>query len=65
MKQILLLSFWCLAIFALVLISGDVMAQPPGMPGAPTQAPIDGGLSILALSGGAYALKKFRDNKKG
>lgn len=64
MKQWLQIGLWCLAIFSLVLITGDLMAQP-WLPEAPSQAPIDGGLSILALSGGAYALKKFRDNKKG
>ena len=39
-----------------------VQAQP-GLPSAPTQAPIDGGLSLLAAAGGAYAIKKLRDKK--
>lgn len=38
-----------------------IQAQPPGMPATPSQAPIDGGLGILAAAGGAYALKKLRD----
>ena len=40
-----------------------VMAQPELFP-APDQAPIDGGLSLLAAAGGAYAIKKLRDKKK-
>jgi len=60
-KSILLFS---LLVIALVFGYHDLIAQPPGMPGAPDQAPIDGGLSILALGGGAYALKRLRDLKK-
>ncbi len=37
-----------------------VMAQPPGLPATPDQAPIDGGLSLLAVAGGAYAWKKLK-----
>ena len=33
---------------------------PPNPPGAPTQVPLDGGLGLLALAGGAYAAKKLR-----
>ena len=46
----------------LVLITGVelLMAQPPGMPGSPEQAPL-GGLAILAGAGGLYAAKKLRD----
>ena len=39
-------------------------AQPPPPPSKPTQAPIDGGLGLLAAAGGAYAIKKLRDRKK-
>jgi hypothetical protein len=38
----------------------DLIAQPPGLPSAPDQAPIDGGLGLLAAGGAAYALKKLR-----
>lgn len=48
------------ASFLIALFSTLVIAQPPGMPGAPSQAPIDGGLSFLAAAGGIYALKKIR-----
>lgn len=33
---------------------------PPGLPGSPTQTPIDGGVGLLAMAGGAYALRKMR-----
>jgi hypothetical protein len=40
-----------------------VFAQPPGLPSAPSQAPIDGGLGLLAAAGGAYAFKRLRGKK--
>ena len=48
--------------FTLVAIT-ELMAQP-GLPGNPSQAPIDGGLGLLAIGGGAYAWKKLKENKK-
>lgn len=36
-----------------------VLAQP-GFPSPPDQVPIDGGLGILAVAGGAYAWNKLR-----
>ncbi|MEX0721679.1 MAG: hypothetical protein WD059_13485 [Balneolaceae bacterium] len=57
-------SLLILAAIALVLIlTSIVMAQPPGLPSSPDQAPIDGGLGFLAAAGGAYAIKKIRDKK--
>jgi hypothetical protein len=57
MKSVLILFF----AFALILIATTViLAQPPGLPDAPSQAPIDGGLGLLAATGGAYAWKKLR-----
>ena len=47
----------------LVLIMVTLVQAQPGLPSAPTQAPIDGGLSLLAAAGGAYAIKKLRDKK--
>lgn len=35
----------------------------PMFPDDPAAAPIDGGLSLLAAAGGAYAIKKLRDKK--
>ena len=51
-------------VITLTVTTTVVLAQPPGMPSAPSQAPIDGGLSILALGGTAYALKRLRDKNK-
>ncbi|HCT52672.1 MAG TPA: hypothetical protein DF712_09450 [Balneola sp.] len=47
---------------ALILMS-LAMAQP-GLPTAPSQAPIDGGLGLLAAAGGAYAYKKLKSKSK-
>ena len=54
-----------LFILALVMLYVNewVLAQP-GLPGNPDQAPIDGGLGLLAAAGGTYAVKKLRDKKK-
>ncbi|MEX0723465.1 MAG: hypothetical protein WD053_06295 [Gracilimonas sp.] len=60
MKTTLLLLF---AITIVLIVSTIVLAQP-GLPQAPSQAPIDGGLGLLAAAGGSYALKKLRDKKK-
>lgn len=51
--------FLMLLLPALGLFGGDLLAQP-GLPSAPTQAPIDGGLALLAAAGGAYAWKKLK-----
>ena len=48
------------ACFLIMIFSIAAEAQP-GLPGPPSQAPIDGGLSLLAAAGGAYAIKKLRD----
>jgi hypothetical protein len=51
-----------LFMLTLTLVFADAaFAQvPPMLPGAPNQAPIDGGLGLLAAAGGAYAWKKLR-----
>ena len=52
----------------ILLQSSDVYAQgvpgPPGFPSNPDPVPIDGGLSLLAAAGGAYAIKKLRDKNR-
>jgi len=61
-------AFWLVLIsilFISVILFGlpdYIMAQPlpPGLLDTPDQSPIDGGLSILAAVGGAYAVKKLR-----
>ncbi len=49
-----------LTLLFLVIASGVLMAQP-GLPNSPSQAPIDGGLGLLAAAGGMYAWKKLRN----
>ncbi len=58
------LSIPLIAVAILLVSAAVVFAQPPGLPSAPSQAPIDGGLGLLAAAGGAYALKKLRGSKK-
>tara|TARA_R110000868_G_scaffold383578_4_gene650610 strand:- start:18679 stop:18879 length:201 start_codon:yes stop_codon:yes gene_type:complete len=53
-----------LTIVFLIIATNIALAQP-GLPNAPSQAPIDGGLGLLAAAGGVYAFKKLRDKKKG
>ena len=38
------------------------MSQP-SLPSNPPQAPIDGGLGLLAAAGGVYAYKKLKGKK--
>lgn len=58
------------SVFVLVILfvaapyCADLIAQPPGLPTAPDQAPIDGGLGLLAAGGAAYAWKKLRSGKR-
>lgn len=47
----------------IVLITTNIVFAQPSIPAAPSQAPIDGGLGLLAAAGGGYALKKLRDRK--
>jgi len=51
-------------LFTLLVFSASVAlaADPPGLgnPGSPDPIPVDGGLSLLAVSGGAYAWRKLR-----
>lgn len=60
---------FCAAAVCVVLLpslSETVNAQappPPSLPSTPDQAPIDGGLGLLAAAGGAYAWKRLRNNK--
>jgi hypothetical protein len=49
-----------------LIMATAAMAQvpPPNLPGSPEQAPIDGGLAILAAAGGAYAWRRLRSDEK-
>lgn len=48
---------------ALLLFVTEIALAQPGLPSAPSQAPIDGGLGLLAAAGGAYAYNKLRNRK--
>ncbi len=56
-------ALYTLTVSILTLAPAVLMAQP-NMPSAPTQAPIDGGLSLVALAGGAYAVSRLRKGRK-
>ncbi len=58
-------TYLILFIISILLITTCMVFAQPGLPGPPSQAPIDGGLTLLAAAGGAYAIKKLRDKKKG
>lgn len=61
MKYALLIILTVVFVFVL---PGLLLGQPPSFPTPPPQAPIDGGLGVLAVAGGAYALNKLRNRKK-
>ncbi len=48
-----------------IVVEAQGIPGPPGFPSDPADAPIDGGLSLLAAAGGAYAIKKLRDKRNG
>ena len=48
---------------AILLFATEFAMAQPMLPDAPSQAPIDGGLTLLAAAGGAYAIKKLRAKK--
>lgn len=52
-----------LALIMIVAFMSALIIAQPGFPVTPNQAPIDGGLGLLAAAGGAYAIKKLRDKK--
>lgn len=64
------LSLFLILTTALVfLFTSFILAQPGGglppmLPGNPNQAPIDGGLGLLAVAGGAYAYKKLKNRRR-
>ena len=49
-----------LSIAVLVVLGTAVVYSQPSFPSNPPQAPIDGGLGLLAAAGGAYAYKKLK-----
>jgi len=53
-----------LTVIKILIFYATAATAQPALPSPPDQAPIDGGLGILAAAGGAYAIKKLRDRKK-
>lgn len=49
---------------AMLLLTGDMLFAQPSLPMGPSQAPIDGGLSLVAAGGAAYAWKKLKRRKQ-
>jgi hypothetical protein len=57
-----------LLVITVVILTGDLsFAQPPppALPIDVDQAPIDGGLGLLAAGGATYAWRKFKNKTKG
>ena len=52
-----------LNIAVIVALGTGVMYGQPTLPSNPPQAPIDGGLGLLAAAGGAYAYKKLKEKR--
>ena len=49
-----------LSIAVIVALGTTIVYSQPSLPSNPVQAPIDGGLGLLAAAGGAYAYKKLK-----
>ena len=51
------------ALMTIMIAAMEVVIGQPSLPSNPPQAPIDGGLGLLAAAGGAYAYKKLKGKK--
>ena len=51
------------ALMTIMIAAMGVVMSQPSLPSNPDQAPIDGGLGLLAAAGGAYAYKKLKGKK--
>ena len=51
------------ALMTIMIAAMEVVMSQPSLPSNPDQAPIDGGLGLLAAAGGAYAYKKLKAKK--
>ncbi len=56
-------TYLIIFIISIILITTNLVFAQPGLPAPPSQAPIDGGLGLLAAAGGAYAYKKLKGRK--
>ena len=50
-------------LMTIMIAAMEVVMSQPSLPSHPDQAPIDGGLGLLAAAGGAYAYKKLKGKK--
>lgn len=57
------MKYLSISILLALLFTGELIAQP-GLPSTPSQAPIDGGLGLLAALGGMYAIKKLKGSRE-
>lgn len=63
MKKVILIVV--VIAIAVIFLPDLLMGQPPPPPSKPIeQAPIDGGLALLAAAGGAYGYKKLKGKKE-
>ncbi len=60
-KKYLFITF--VIIMVVLALNSTLSVAQPTLPSAPDQAPIDGGLALLAAAGGAYALRKLRNKE--
>ena len=51
------------ALMTIMIAAMEVVMSQPSLPSNPPQAPIDGGLGLLAAAGGVYAYKKLKERK--
>ena len=56
--------FFLVPIFILTCLPLLSVAQGGGLPAAPADVPIDGGLSLLLAAGVGYGIKKYRDQRR-
>ena len=60
-------KFFILALFTLLSSSTLFAADPPGFgssgPGSPDPIPVDGGVTLLAVAGVAYGLRRLSKKK--
>lgn len=59
MKTLLILVFTAV----IVVATAALLQAQPSLPTGPSQAPIEGGLSLVAAAGATYAYKKMKKKK--
>ena len=56
--------YFLITLFITLFLPMLSIAQGGGLPAAPADVPIDGGLSLLLAAGVGYGVKKIRDERK-